>query len=111
MDILTPSLLGSIGLLCGCAFPISGIVFGLAQWRFLRGPKHDLRLWLVTNTIGWTVSLFIMSVMFGILTAVFNSGQLVLIVATPLVGGLAGLIAGSITGWGLMRVLKTPVIP
>ena len=100
--VIAPVLLG----LCLCAFPLVGLVIGLAQWWVLRSQSRNLWPWLLANMVGWGIGLFVGTVLLRLVGSVFGPNMAISVVITLLAGGLAGAIIGGATGWALMRVLK-----
>lgn len=100
---------GLVVLLCGCLLPTVGALVGAAQWMLLRKHLSRARWWLLANAIGWALALFVGTLLATVVgSALGQSGNVVLLlILLVIVGGIVGVIAGGVTGYVLMRLLKT----
>lgn len=100
---------GLVVLLCGCLLPTAGALVGAAQWMLLRKHLSRARWWLLANAGGWTLGLFAGALLSAIVgSALGQSGNVILLlILLVIVGGIVGVIAGGVTGFALMRLLKT----
>lgn len=100
---------GLVVLLCGCLFPMAGLLVGAAQWLVLRKHLARARWWLLANAVGWMLALFVGTILAVIAgSAVGQSGNVILLlILLIIIGGIVGVIAGGVTGFALARLLKT----
>jgi hypothetical protein len=75
---------------------VIGATVGLMQWVILRRWVTRASRWLVASVLGWTVAEFL-------LAAIGSEG------ISTLTVGLAGAVAGAITGGALVWLMQKPV--
>lgn len=79
-----------------------GALFGLFQWIELKRHASRAGLWILANTLGWTVGLAIIFI--GASIPSVETELAVTIVIGTLSGLLAGLSVGAVTGLFLVRL-------
>lgn len=100
----TGSSLASM-LLFAAAFGVfAGAVFGFAQWLPLREHADRAWIWIPANAIGWAVAMAIIFVGATLPEANWLIWQIIPLGA--IVGIVAGLAVGAITGIGLVQIVS-----
>jgi hypothetical protein len=87
-----------------------GIIIAVFQWPVLRREIPQALLWVVTSMIGWALGAFVSQwIAYPIVAeagSATSAGQQVL--ASLLVNGITGLIAGAITGLAFVWIVRRP---
>jgi hypothetical protein len=101
---LIQSLTGStlIGLI---SYVLFGLVVALLQWPILRREIPNVWSWIAANVIGWTIGFFASQLLVGLIFSpdFYNQGLI-----TAISTGVAGLVAGAITGLALVWIVRQP---
>ena len=72
-----------------------GVSIGTAQWLVLRKQFYQSGLWILGNTVGWSISYLLSSLMAERIVTCHDTCQ----------SSIGGMTLGIITGWMLMRLL------
>jgi hypothetical protein len=82
-----------------------GVIVALAQWPLLRREIPNVWAWILANVLGWTAGFWLSQ---ASLDLFFNSPTIAPIVSTSVISGISGLVAGAITGFALVWIVRQP---
>lgn len=103
IEIIARSLLGAL-----LGYILFGALVAAVQWPVLRREIPNIWPWVLANILGWGLGFFISQV---VLVALANNMLLNPILASGLVALITGLIAGAITGFALVWIVRRPEYP
>ena len=83
---------------------VAGVVFGFAQWLVLRRQTQRGTLWIWVNAIGWALAMSV--IYFGASLPTAEWPIAAVVVDGAVTGIAAGLAIGSVTGTGLVWLLR-----
>jgi hypothetical protein len=103
IQFLARSLLGAL-----LGYLLFGALVAVVQWPILRREIPNILPWLVASMLGWGAGFFISQL---VLVAIANNTLIDPVLASGLVALITGLIAGAITGFALVRIVRNPEYP
>lgn len=107
IGLLVVSLLSAIPFGALVGFLLFGVIVALFQWPIFRREMPQIWPWILANVIGWTLGAFISQWVTG---AVFQNMSPSLLGSTLLTVGITGLVAGAITAFALIWIVRKPEI-
>jgi len=97
---LPSTILGSI-----LAYILFGTIVALVQWPVLRREIPSTLTWIVVSALGWAAGLWASQLALDLF---FNDPVIEPVVSTIVIAVTSGLVAGAITGVGLVWIVRQP---
>ena len=85
-----------------------GIIVAVVQWPLLRREVPNVWMWILANVIGWSAGFALSQVSLDLF---FNEPAINPVASTSVLSGVAGLVAGAITGVALVWIVRKPERP
>jgi hypothetical protein len=102
--VVIQTLSGSpIGAITG--YLLFGVIIGLIQWPVLRREIPNALSWVLASIVGWAAGLLVAQLA---LSQFFGDNPIHPVVTSAISAGVSGLIAGAITGWAFVQIVRQP---
>ena len=86
-------------------YVLFGVIVALVQWPILRREIPNVWLWVLANVIGWTAGFYLSQISLDLF---FNDPVINPVASTSVLSGVSGLVAGAITGFALIWIVRQP---
>ena len=103
IQILSASLLGAV-----IAYSIFGVIIAAVQWPVLRREIPNVLPWVLANIVGWALGAYLSPWALTLFTAGAPASQWLI---SGVISAVTGLIAGGITGFALVWIVRKPENP
>jgi hypothetical protein len=103
IQFLDQSLLGAL-----LGYILFGALVAVVQWPILRREIPNIWPWLLASSLGWGAGFFISQV---VLVAIAQNILIDPVLASALVAAITGLVAGAVTGFALVWIVRRPEYP
>lgn len=87
------------------AYILFGAIVALVHWPILSREIPNAITWVILNILGWAAGLWASQV---VLTLLFNDPVINPVLSTTVIALSTGLVAGAITGLGLVLIARQP---
>jgi hypothetical protein len=105
--VLIQALAGSIWAAV-LGYLLFGAIIGLVQWPVLRREIPNAFPWVLGNIVGWGLGAYLGQLAIGTLYADSPAEPLV---STAVISTITGLVAGAVTGFIFVRIVRRPDQP
>ncbi|MEP7359093.1 MAG: hypothetical protein ABI847_17715 [Anaerolineales bacterium] len=95
-----------LGALLG--YVLFGLIVGGLQWPMLRREIPHVATWVLASGLGWALGAYLGR---GGLNLLAAGGEVSPVVASAVIAGLTGLVAGAVTGLALVWIVRQPDAP
>jgi hypothetical protein len=84
---------------------IFGVIVALIQWPVLRREIPNAMMWILSSAMGWSIGYLASQ---GALSLFAGTSAIHPALSTSVIAGTNGLVAGAITGFALVRIVRQP---
>jgi hypothetical protein len=100
INILARTVLGGL-----VGYILFGIIIAIVQWPVLQREIPSVWPWILANIVGWTMGFYLSQVALNLF---FNDPAIAPIASTSVVSSISGLVAGAVTGFALVWIVRQP---
>ena len=87
------------------AYLLFGVIVALVHWPILSREIPSVLVWVALNVLGWAAGLWVSQIF---LALIFNDPVIAPALSTSVIALSTGLVAGAITGLGLVWIARQP---